>query len=509
MTRSTGDGNGQARQVAVEAGERGAASRPDELGAERGAVVVRGGEVAASGEQGAQPVLLAGGRHVEVPQPRVEGCDVPHPRHLGIVQVAGPPAHAGAREVRAEVEDPARRHALHAAAQVATRDAQQLAVSPSEGGEELVVLALDACRPQGQLVVGAGALVVREEGVVAHAGRERALGEAEDHDEVEVERDAHLHRAHEHALAEAPHPAEVLLELELQGAVEHVEADRGLHGIEGTEAVQRLGDPFCGLALGRVVPPLPSARAAEEATQPALRPGGVLAPPTGSCRGAAEIVDDLEHEPPQLAGSLGLCQQAADPPLGFVGVERDLGGPLVALRRELGEAHVPVVTPGDDGGITGEPLPPGGGGEAPVMQDRRRRQPGEDVLAAVAARGQTEQIEQRATRHPSGEGDHGGAVGGDARGPELLVSEARVRVGARVEDRDAVEPCAGPHRVDDRPHCGAHLLVTVRCAEHGGALDADRGRIAHADRVADVDPEPAERHHDLGVGGWRGPCVRR
>ena len=86
------------------------------------------------------------------------------------------------------------------------------------------MLALHPVGPQGQLAGGAGPLVVGEEGVVAHGGRERALGEPEDDHQVEVEADAHLDGADEHAVAEATHPPEVLLELELEGAVEHLEA---------------------------------------------------------------------------------------------------------------------------------------------------------------------------------------------------------------------------------------------------------------------------------------------
>ena len=112
-----------------------------------------------------------------------------------------------------------------------------------------MVLALDPVGPQGQLAAGAGPLVVGEEGVVAHGGRERALGEAEHHHEVEVEPDAHLDRADEHAVAEPAHPAEVVLELELEGAVEHVEGDRTLDGIERAEAGEGLLHPLGSLAL--------------------------------------------------------------------------------------------------------------------------------------------------------------------------------------------------------------------------------------------------------------------
>ena len=120
--------------------------------------------------------------------------------------------------------------------------------------------------------------MVGEEGVVAHGGGERALGEAEHHDEVEVEADAHLDRADEHAVAEATDPAEVVLELELERAVEHVEGDGVLHRVERAEPVQRLVDPLGRLALGGSSHRSRRVAAAEEPAEPALGPGGVLAP---------------------------------------------------------------------------------------------------------------------------------------------------------------------------------------------------------------------------------------
>ena len=306
-----------------------------------------------------------------------------HPRHLGGVQVGGPTSGSPAPARWVQRSSTQRDgHALHAAAQVAPGDAQQLAVGAGQSGEELVVLALDAFGPQGQLAAGAGALVVGEERVVAHGGRERALGEAEDHDEVEVEPDAHLHRADEHTVAEPAHPAEVLLELELERAVEHLEADGVLHRIEGTEAVQCVVDPLRGLALGRVVPPLPAAGAAEEAAQPALRPGGVLAPGARPGRGGGEVVDDLEHEPPELASPPGL-RRARRSALhsGSSSSSSASTARSSHCSRELAEALVPVVAAGDDGGIPGEPLPrrwwgPGARGGGSVPTPARRRRPG-------------------------------------------------------------------------------------------------------------------------------------
>jgi hypothetical protein len=74
------------------------------------------------------------------------------------------------------------------------------------------------------------------------------------------------------------------------------------------------------------------------------------------------------------------------------------------------------------------------------VEDGRGGQPGEHVLAPEPALGQGEELEQRPPGHPGGERDHGGAVRGDTRGLQLLVGQARVRLGAGVQDGDPVEP---------------------------------------------------------------------
>ena len=147
-----------------------------------------------------------------------------------------------------------------------------------------------------------------------------------------------------------------------------------------------------------------------------------------------------------------------------------------------------------------QPLPAGGGREPAGVEDRSRRQPREHVLAPVAAGGEGQQIEQRAARHPRGEGHDGGAVGGDAGGVELLVGEARVGLGAGVQHRDAIEPGAGAHGVDDGPHGGAHLLVAVGRGDHQRAVGRDRRGIADRLGAVGVEPETAQGVGDLGVG---------
>ena len=291
--RSTGDGTGSPARLPSKRVKRAAAAGGDHLGAERRAGVVGGGEVAAG-----RPAGRAAGAPARWPAPRAVAArrrTTPRaaPTARGPPRGRVPTTAPSPARWRAEVEHPARRDALDAAAQVAAGDAEELTLRARQGGEELVVLALDPVGPQGELAAGAGPLVVGQEGVVADGGGERALGQAEDHDEVEVEADAHLDRADEHAVAEATDAAEVLLELELERAVEHLEGDGLLDRVEGTEPVQRLVDALGRLALGRSSQPLAAGCAAEEAAEPALGPVGVLAPAPWSRGRGREVVDHL------------------------------------------------------------------------------------------------------------------------------------------------------------------------------------------------------------------------
>ncbi len=369
-----------------------------------------------------------------------------------------------------------------------------------QGGEELVVLALHPIGPQGELAAGAGPLVVGQEGVVADDRGERALGESEDHHEIEVEADPHLDRADEHTIPEATNAAEVLLELELERAVEHLEGDGVLHRVESTEPVQRLVD-----ALGRSVldgiPSLAAGAATEEPDEPPLGPVGVVAPGPGLRGLGREVVDHLQHEPAQIASPVGLLALSLGHPLGEVVVELGLVGSLVAQQGVLAEAQIPVAPARDDGGLAGQPIPAGGGRQAALAQDRGRRQPREDVLASIAARGEGEQVEQRAARDPRREWDDGGTVGRDAGGTELLVGEAGIGLGTGVQHRDPIEPGAAAHGRDDRAHRRSHLFVAVGRGEHGGALGGDRRDLAHRALVRGRDPEPPQRSEHLGVGG--------
>ena len=125
------------------------------------------------------------------------------------------------------------------------------------------------------------------------------------------------------------------------------------------------------------------------------------------------------------------------------------------------------------------------------MEDRRRRQPGEDVLAPVAAGGEGEQVEQRAAGDPGGERDDGGAVGGDAR----RRGAARGRGGRRARGWRAA-PRSG--RAGCRPRTAS---TTARTAARTSSSPSDAvstmvrsaatGASSPTGLVRGRDPEPS------------------
>src|SRR5262245_6798723 len=100
------------------------------------------------------------------------------------------------------------------------------------------MLTLDASGAEGQLVAGGAPFVGGNQGSVGDGRRERAYGQAQHHDEVEVERNAHGDGADEHSVAETTNSAEVGLEFEGQRPGEDVERDRTFHSVEGGEPVE-------------------------------------------------------------------------------------------------------------------------------------------------------------------------------------------------------------------------------------------------------------------------------
>ena len=129
-------------------------------------------------------------------------------------------------------------------------------------------------------------------------------------------------------------------------------------------------------------------------------------------------------------------------------------------------------------------------------------QPGEDLVAAVAALREPEEPEQGPAREPGREGIDGGPVVRDARRRQVLVGEAGVRLGRRVEDGDALERAAGTSGIDHHPHGSAYLLVGIRCRHHAGPAGVKdrRQRGAQGQRQPPRVVDPGHRSPDRGIG---------
>ena len=220
-------GHRDAAHVAVEPGELVALPGLHDRRARRHQRVVDGGRA------GAEAVVLLGGRERRVGDRVGVGRDVLDPRRVAREERLA--RHLLAGQLGGHAEEPPRRHPLVAGPEVAAGRAQQVAVGARQRGPQVPVGAFDLVAAQGQLAVGAPALAVGQQRVVTHDAGQGALGQADDHHEVEVEAGGEGQRRHQDALAEAAHPAEVGVELEGQRAPEGVEGRRAVDRIEGGE----------------------------------------------------------------------------------------------------------------------------------------------------------------------------------------------------------------------------------------------------------------------------------
>jgi hypothetical protein len=76
--------------------------------------------------------------------------------------------------------------------------------------------------------------------------------------------------------------------------------------------------------------------------------------------------------------------------------------------------------------------------------------------------GEREEGEERTAEHALGEGSHGRPVVGDTGRLELLVHEARVRLGRAVEDRHPFERHSVDERRHDEANGGPYFVVGIR-----------------------------------------------
>ena len=103
-------------------------------------------------------------------------------------------------------------------------------------------------------------------------------------------------------------------------------------------------------------------------------------------------------------------------------------------------------------------------------------QPGEHVVAPEAAVGKSQQAEQRACRHTSGQRHDRGPVDGQAGRCQLLVGHPCVGLRISEEESDPIERGPRAHRRHDGAQGGSHLLVRVRDDHDARALGVHHGQ---------------------------------
>ena len=138
-------------------------------------------------EQRAEPVLLLGGRELD---PGEAGGERRHRRvPVGVAASARSSGSGrGLASAATALDEEARRHALGGAAEVAAGEQEHALVRRAgQRGEQAPVVVVDPGGAQGERAVGGAPVGVGEQRVVAHAGREEALGQAAHEDPVEVE----------------------------------------------------------------------------------------------------------------------------------------------------------------------------------------------------------------------------------------------------------------------------------------------------------------------------------
>jgi hypothetical protein len=138
-------------------------------------------------------------------------------------------------------------------------------------------------------------VAVGQEGIVAHDAGQRALGQAEHDDEVEIEADGERQRGDQHAVAESAHPSQVGVELQRQGAAEDIERGRRLDVVQGGQSIEDGVDPLGGPTL-LVRPGRPLGVVAGD---PCGEPSQPIDPDLPGLRlavGLDEVVDQPQHD---------------------------------------------------------------------------------------------------------------------------------------------------------------------------------------------------------------------
>ena len=355
------------------------------------------------------------------------------------------------------------------------------------------MVVVDTRGAQGEHALGDAAIDVGEQRVVAHARRERSLGQTAHEDAVEVEPEAQRHVPHQHAVAEPAHSAEVVVELELERAAEDVEPRRGFDRVEAGEALERRLDLVGGLLLGLGPHGAPGV-ATEVVVHEAARPLGEVAPARARVAPAASAPRSSVTNASELARRRELVLVPLGPR--FAVGHRELLGELALERRardaRVGRATVRCRAPHPRCRLMRSQRADGTG--------RSAYQIGAPASSAITSwrwksrSGRASTPSSDAPEHALGQRAHRGAVVRDAGGVELFVDEAR----RTARPRRTGSPCArGARRRRsasiNHPDDGADFVVGIGHRHH-------RGGVGHVDPTGGCEREP-QTLHDRGHTG--------
>jgi hypothetical protein len=394
-------------------------------------------------------------------------------------------------------QQPSARQPLRAAAQIASWERRDHARRGVERGEQVPLARVEPVAVRGQLAVGAFAYSLEEQRVLMDPTGVGVLGEPDDVDRVGVEPDRSRDRGDQDAVAEPPDAGECGGQLAGEYVGELGEIGRRLEQVEGAEPAQRrldchggvllLGGELCEL---RVV--------AVEIGEELPRPFAELGPRRESLAGVQSLTQS-GRERLQLARSGDVALKRRDPTGQGIVAYSLIGQSILDARDVRVEPGRPVVAT-DDRCAAGDAFPSGGGDPTAVGRPRWCfGDRAEEVGPWQVVDGEREHTEERATDRPLVDRAIAGAVDGDARGRQVLVEESRVRVGARVEDRDPMR-WRRPQRLDDIAYDAAHFVVGVR-----GMHDLVGDRRLWS--LVSVEPDPPKRAaYDPVRSGHAGEC---
>ena len=485
-------------------------------------MLVQEAPVTAMVEQQAQVVLLAGGgegagpqggggrRHLGEHLPgqlrQILGGEDPPGLAVGIPTPArdrGRPYRAvGARQQGLRrLQQPARREPLGSTAQIAAGEQQRaLAGGCGQGCKVMAVVVGQARRRRRRRTGDRGTLGLGEQRVLDRQAGEDPLCQTEDPHAIQIGPQRSVHRTDKQAVPGTPLPRPRVAQLGLEGTTEPGQIGLGVDAVQTAQPLQGGFDlPGCGALVGRPVVPPPGLPADQVSDRP-LRPAR-QSPPRAHLRCGFDAFENPFHEAAQTLGQSDVALDLCLPPVAVLAEPADLHPAVGAVGVETPSPFLAVV---QHPGAAADALPGRHRHRPPralltrVQQcaDRRRGQPGHDVVPAESARGQAQQSQQEPSHGALGEWPHRRPAERQIGGQQLVVQQAGVGVAAAVQHSHPFERNALAQTLHDATQGRAHLLVRV-----GHGEDAVRRRRRHNRRLPGLGAGQAT--HDGGHRGVR------